>query len=73
MTYKFNIDIFPDTSSMGSILCHTKNGRFLIMSLSGIFASGWDWKAKKYNIDWWAYCEDIEFMLKEWERITDGL
>ena len=71
MAYKYNIDILPDKTYNDIILCHTKKNRFLVASTETM--TNWYWFVEKYKIDWWAYCEDIEFMLKEWERITDGL
>jgi hypothetical protein len=72
--YKFTPDIIPDTSGKSSVLCHTSKNNYMIMTVESIQDSGWDWKVKKYKIDWWAYCEDVEFMLfSEKERVKNGL
>ena len=56
---KFGADIAP--ACLGSILCHTTNGKFMVVDTNKIH--GWKWLTNKYSIDWWAYCSVIEGML----------
>lgn len=57
---KFSADICPKCDGSTPIFCHTKNQKYMILNVK---SGDWVRIKKKFNIDWWAYCEDIEYEL----------
>ena len=60
----FTCDIIPgSTGRHTNILAKTGNDRYMIFDIERI-KNRWKWAVAKYNLVWWAWCEDIEYMLE---------
>jgi hypothetical protein len=61
---RYSSIIYPDANADTSLLCHTENGKYMIITTESIYESGFDWRVNKYKIDWWAYCDEIELEIE---------